>query len=249
VDPIIISLIAFACFFGGGLLGMRLRASLPQAHLADDSRHLLETGLGVIGTIGGLVLGLLVGSSFGSYNTQRSSLVELSANIIVLDRALALYGPGADGVRADLRTAVQRMLDQIWGGRTNIDPTATRSEGLYIKLLALKAGNEQQTTIKGQATGMAVAIAKTRWLMYAQRAAGVSVPLLVMLIFWFTVTFVGLGIFTRSNTTVIVALFLAAVAVAGAVFLLQEMYMPFQGPMQISPAPLRAALDQLGKPV
>ena len=96
---------------------------------------------------------------------------------------------------------------------------------------------------------MAVGIATTRWLMYAQRAAGISVPLLVMLIFWFTVTFVGLGIFTRTNTTVVVALFLAAVAVAGAIFLLQEMYMPFQGPMQIPPAPLRAALQQLGKPI
>lgn len=228
---------------------MRLRASLPQEHLADDSRHLLETGLGVIGTIGGLVLGLLVGSAFGSYNTQRSSLVELSANVIVLDRAFALYGPEANGVRAELRTAVQRMLDQIWGGKTNIDPSATRSERLYVKLLALKPANEQQTTIKGQAAGIAVGIAKTRWLMYAQRAAGVSIPLLVMLIFWFTVTFIGLGIFTRSNTTVIVALFLAAVAVAGAVFLLQEMFLPFQGPMQISPAPLREALNQLGKPI
>ena len=37
-----IGLIAFACLFGGALLGMRLRNALPGHHMNDDSRHLLE---------------------------------------------------------------------------------------------------------------------------------------------------------------------------------------------------------------
>lgn len=249
VGALAISAIAFALFFGGGLLGMRLRAKLPQEHFADDSRHLLDTGLGIIGTIGGLVLGLLVASAFGTYNAQRNSLVQLSANIIVFDRALAHYGPEAKPVRAMLRGAVARTLDQIWGSgsRSAVDPSSTRNEALYDAILDLKPTNDKQSTIKGQAIGMAAGLAQTRWLMYSQQTAGVSLPLLAMMIFWFAVTFVGLGIFTRANSTVIVALFLAAVAVSGALLLLQEMYSPFQGPMQISSAPLRAALNHLGQ--
>ena len=51
-------LLAFVCLLGGALLGMRLRKALPEHHLSDDSRHLLGLGLGVIGTMAGLVLGL-----------------------------------------------------------------------------------------------------------------------------------------------------------------------------------------------
>jgi hypothetical protein len=40
-------------------------------------------------------------------------------------------------------------------------------------------------------------------------------------------------------------LFLCALSVSGAIFLILEMYTPFQGLMQISSAPLRAALAHL----
>lgn len=229
---------------------MRLRAVLPERQLSDDSKHLLETGLGVIGTIGGLILGLLVASAFGSYNAQRNSLVQMAANIVVLDRVLAHYGPEADDARGALRSAVTRILGQIWGdddGGSKVVPTASTGEAVYDKILNLKSKDDAQSSMRGQAAGLAVSIAQLRWLMYAQLNAGISIPLLVALAFWFTITFLGLGIFAQPNPTTIAALFLAAVAVSGAVFLLQEMYMPFQGPMHISSAPLREALENLGK--
>ena len=38
MSSIAISLIAFACVFGGALVGMLLRGSLPQDHLSGDSK-------------------------------------------------------------------------------------------------------------------------------------------------------------------------------------------------------------------
>jgi hypothetical protein len=245
-----ISLLAFACFFGGGLLGMWIRGKVPEHHLADDSRHLLETGLGIIGTVGGLVLGLLVGSAFGSYNTQRSSTIQMAANTVVLDRILAHYGPEAKPVRRRLRAAVAQTVDQIWppnGSPAILDPSRGRNEVLYDKIEELTPVTDEQRTVKGKAIGMVMTLLQQRWLMYEQLAVGVSPVLLTVLIFWFTVTFIGLGIFTRPNTTVITALFLAAIALSGALYILQEMYTPFQGPMQIPSTPLRAALVELGR--
>ena len=89
-------------------------------------------------------------------------------------------------------------------------------------------------------------LAQTRWLMFEQTAASISVPLLVLLIFWFTITFIGFGLFSPWNTTVMIALALCALAVSGAVFIMIEMYSPFQGLMQISSEPLRDALAHLG---
>jgi membrane-bound ClpP family serine protease len=45
---------------------------------------------------------------------------------------------------------------------------------------------------------------------------------------------------------VVASLFVSALAVSGAVFLILEMYAPFVGLIHLSSAPLRAALAQLG---
>jgi hypothetical protein len=42
-------------------------------------------------------------------------------------------------------------------------------------------------------------------------------------------------------------LFLCALSVSGAIFLILEMYAPFEGLMQISNSPLRNALAHLGQ--
>jgi hypothetical protein len=77
-----ITVVVFACLFGGALLGIALRGALPKHHLSDDSKHLLEVGIGIIGTIAGLVLGLLVGSASGSFNAQRNEVVDVSAKTL-----------------------------------------------------------------------------------------------------------------------------------------------------------------------
>jgi hypothetical protein len=47
--------------------------------------------------------------------------------------------------------------------------------------------------------------------------------------------------------TVLVTLFVSALSVSCAIFLILEMYKPFQGIIRISGAPLTAALAHLGK--
>jgi membrane-bound ClpP family serine protease len=83
--------------------------------------------------------------------------------------------------------------------------------------------------------------------MYEQRATSISIPLLAVLIFWLTIIFVSFGLFAPPNATVIVSLFVTALSVSGAIFLILEMYTPYAGLIQISDAPLRAALAHLGQ--
>src|SRR5215471_16991340 len=106
-----ISWIVFGVVFGGAILGMLLRALLPEHHLSQESRDVVKVGMGLIGTIAALVLGLLVASAKSSFDAQRSGLVQLSANVILLDRILAHYGPEAKGTREQLRENVTAMLN------------------------------------------------------------------------------------------------------------------------------------------
>jgi hypothetical protein len=250
MSSITISLIVFACIFGGALLGIFLHRSLPQHHLASDSKDIVKLGMGLVGTMAALVLGLLVASAKGSYDAQSAELTQMAANIALLDRGLALYGPETKETRALLRGAVVRILDQMWSkDGASSAPTVAPSGGeiLYEKIQALSPKNDMQRSLQGQALSIAVDIGKTRWLMYAQQATSVSIPLLVVLVLWLTVIFISFGLFAPFNATVVASLFVSALSVSGAIFLILEMYGPYSGLIQISSAPLRAALAHLGQ--
>jgi len=105
VSPVAISSIIFACVFGGALLGMLLRRLLPEHHLDVDSKDVVKLGMALIATMSALVLSLLIASAKGSYDAQRSEVTQMSANIILLDRCLARYGPETKEARDVLRRA------------------------------------------------------------------------------------------------------------------------------------------------
>ena len=114
MSSIAISLIALAFVFGGALLGMYLRKILPDHHVISDSRSLVMLGTGLVGTMAAIVLGMLVSSAKGSYDTQRNNLTVISAKIILLDRSLAHSGPETNDARELLRTVVEQTIDRIW---------------------------------------------------------------------------------------------------------------------------------------
>jgi hypothetical protein len=55
------------------------------------------------------------------------------------------------------------------------------------------------------------------------------------------------GLFVRPNSVVVVSLFASALAICCAIYLILEMYQPYRGLIQASSAPLRTALEQLGR--
>jgi hypothetical protein len=126
-------------------------------------------------------------------------------------------------------------------------PPSAGGEILYDKIQGLSAKNDTQRSLQGQALSMAMDLGKTRWLMYEQATIPVSMPLLVVLVLWLTVIFISFGLFAPFNGTVVSSLFVSALSVSGAIFLILEMYEPYAGVIQISSAPLRAALAHLGQ--
>src|SRR6516162_10819576 len=88
VSPLAVSLIAFAVIFGGAFLGVLLRRALPGHHLDDDAKDVVRLGTGLISTIAALVLGLVIASAKSEYDTQKSQVQHLTADIILLDQLL-----------------------------------------------------------------------------------------------------------------------------------------------------------------
>ena len=251
MSAVAVSLITLAFVFGGAVLGIFLRVRLPEDQVGADSRDVVKLGMGLVGTMAALVLGLLIASAKGSYDTQSAELTDMSSKIVLLDRVLAHYGPESKEARDLLRAAVVRTLDRMGSkeqsGSSQSDPSSSGAEVLYDKIQGLAAQNDGQRSIQAQALNIAISLGQTRWLMYEQRATSISIPLLAVLIFWLTIIFVSFGLFAPPNATVIASLFVTALSVSGAIFLILEMYTPYAGLIQISNAPLRAALAHLGQ--
>lgn len=249
MSALLVAAIVFVVLFVSAIVGTIVRGRLSEQHLSDDSRHMIEVCLGVIGTLSGIVLGLLVATSFGTFQTQRSALIALSAKIALLDRGLAVYGPPALPARNELKHLTAQMLNDIWGANGQpgtLDPTKAGAVRIYELIEQLNPKTDLQKSVKGQILGVAVDIAQQRWLMYAQQEASLSPILIGILTFWFAITFLAFGLLSTRNGTTITALLLGAVAIAGAVYLIEQLATPFSGAIEISDAPLRAVYMHLG---
>ena len=79
-----------------------------------------------------------------------------------------------------------------------------------------------------------------------QASSAIPTPFLVVLVFWLAVIFTSFGLFAPYNATVVATLFVCALSVSGAIFLILELDSPFVGLLQISDIPLRDAIAHLG---
>ena len=250
MSALITALIGLAVILGGAFVGIGLRKALAEHYLADDTKDPVRLGTGLIGTMAALVLGLLVASAKSSFDAQSSELTQASANIVMLDQVLAKYGPETREVRAILRGAVVRIIEDTWSHDRRSSSKfggASAGSGIILeKIQALSPENEFQRAIKSQAWNMTLNLGQIRWLLYEQGATSVSRPMIVIMVFWLTIVFVSWGLFAPRNPTVLATLFTAALSVSGAIFLILEMYNPYRGVIQISSAPLQAALALIG---
>jgi hypothetical protein len=110
----IISVTLFVALVGAAFLGRRVRRYLPEDHLSADSKDAVKLAMGLVATMTALVLGLLVSSAKGTYDTARSEVIQMAAKVALLDRVLALYGPEAAEARGELRGVVADAVRRIW---------------------------------------------------------------------------------------------------------------------------------------
>ena len=114
-------------------------------------------------------------------------------------------------------------------------------------LLDLAPQNDAQRRLKSTALQLSGNIAEARWLVVEQAGSSIQWPFLAILVFWLAIIFASFGLFAPWNGSVMTALFVCALSVAGAIYLIVEMDQPYGGLIKISSAPLRAVLDQLSR--
>lgn len=251
MNSVAASLFVLVSAFGGALLGMFLRRVLPEQHVNPESKDVIRICMGLVASTVALVLGLLVYSAKGFYDTQTNEVTQLAANVLLLDHVLAHYGPESAAARAELRNGINHQMELLWpeqaSRHANVHAIAPTGEAVMDKIQQLSPKDDRQRTLQSQALNLTLQLGQTRLLMYTQRSVPVPKPLLFILVFWLVALFISFGLFAPANYTVVVSLLIAAAAASGAIFLMIEMYYPYGGLIQVSSGPLRTVIDQIGR--
>jgi hypothetical protein len=250
MSSIATSSIVFACVFGGALLGMSLRKFLPQDHLSDESKTVVRLAMGLVATMTAMVLGLLISSAKSSFDTLSNELTGTSSKFILLDRTLADYGPETKEARDLLRSVVADLLDQMEQKKhtdfTRVVVPAREVDSVYEKIQGLSPKDDRHRSFQADALNVLKEARQTRWLVYEQRSASISMPMLVILVSWLIALFISFGLYAPTNGTVVISLLVSALSASCAILLILALYSPYRGLIRISSAPVRVALTQLG---
>src|ERR1700751_6094117 len=102
--------VGFALVFGSALLAMLVHRLLPEEHLSGDSKDVVKLGIALVATMSALVLSLLVASAKSAFDTRSNQLTQASADVVLLDRALARYGPETREARSLLQRSTAEKL-------------------------------------------------------------------------------------------------------------------------------------------
>ena len=254
MSAIAISLIAFASIFCGTMLGMFLRTLLPEHHMSADSKDVMMMGTGMMATLSALVLGLMISSAKGSFDTLRNGLEQVGAEIIMLDLTMADYGPETKESRDILRLSIMSTIERLWPaektiGMETVGQIEIGFKKLEQKLQQMSPRNDKQRRLRSRALQIVYEIKARRWILFENLGqSSLPTPFIVLLVCWLTIIFFSFGLLAgRGNATVITILFVCALSASSALFVILDMDQPYGGVIRISSAPLQNALARLGQ--
>ena len=112
MSVLLICVLIFVLFMVAGYAGLALQTRLVDEHKTGETKAVVGQISGLVSLLLALVLGTLIGVSWGYFSAQRTNLENFSAQILRLDQAL-----GAIWARdqADARPAQSGNRESLWG--------------------------------------------------------------------------------------------------------------------------------------
>lgn len=253
MSPTGIGTLVLACTFGGFLGGTLLRRRLPQHHLDGDSRSTVTVAVGLVATMTALVLGLVTASAKSAFDALDGAVKSAATDVLVLDRTLARYGSETREIRELLHRLVRQRIETTWpedrsrAAHLDARELMREAEHLMHEIRVLSPRTDEQRWLKARAADLGEVLLGARWTVARGVGSSIQGPFITMIVFWLTIIFLSFGLFAPRHATVVATLFVCALSVAGAIFLILEMDGPFDGLITISGDPLRYAYSRINQ--
>ncbi len=248
MTPAALAFITLVFALCGVAIGRSITARLPGG-LGADARDFVKVVVSLMTSMAALLLSLQLSSAKTAFDGQERQVIEVSSQVVFLDRALAQSGPASATARRTLHDTVEGMLRDTWPGvlRGTRLQTPPGADVLYDEINAIPAANGGERFAKTSSLQTALDIGKTLRLISEEGRSSATIPLLAVEVAWTTGIFILFGVLTPRDWPALAAIVLSALIVSSAIFLIAQMSSPFSGTIRISSAPLQDALNQMGR--
>jgi hypothetical protein len=247
-----ITIIVAGLMAASGFIGLFLQKRLPEHHTTERSRDVIGGVVGLLILLLALVLGLLIWTAYGVFNSQQTGLQTIAARALEFDLEMRQYGPEADRARELLRLDLVWANEQFWGDDTSradaYDASYRAMEDLTKFFAGLEPKTPAQTHLLAAARANYAFIGEQRILMSMQVATPVTWPLIYAVTFWSCLMFGGMGLLSKFSPMSATMLVLGAASVGLAIFLILEFNKPYTSAIRVSPVALEQAIIQLDQP-
>jgi len=247
MNEVRIAIFVFLCLTGASLGALFSYERLPLHQRQDDTQTVVRLIANIFVVMTSLVLGLMISSAKGKFDAVNRDVHSYATELILLDRMLTFYGPEANGVRQRLATYAERAANGHWTAEEGLsDKTSERLiEDIGVSLRALAPEGGAQLSVWNDIREQYRKVLELRWSLVEQAEGSIPRPLVLMLVAWLVLIFATFGFRAPRNAVVVTSFIAAAALIGGAIYLIVDMDSPFQGPIQISPAPLQRALAEM----
>jgi hypothetical protein len=244
-----IAIAIFLCLVAASLGSLLLHGRLPARHHADGTENVVRLVSNLFVVLTSLVLGLTINSAKNTYEAVDHNVHVMATQMILLDRTLRQYGPETEEARQHLLAYVQRTLVQ---DVPHDDPLVIGDK--VAEKLLLDVGNSLAAIKPLDAGHLAYwqdarehfhTIVGLRWDLVEQAEGTIPMPLIALLVAWLMLIFGAFGYRAPRNLVVVGSLVLAAVLVSATIYLILDMDVPFNGPIQVSRTPMLRVIAEM----
>jgi Protein of unknown function (DUF4239) len=250
LSPIATAGIAFVLIVASTVAGALVRSRMPEHHLTGDSKEVIRLATALVATLTGLVLALMFASTRTSFEHTSAAVSRLAVSFAELDEVLEDYGPPALPIRRQLRADLQPLLDSIWqddavaAGRPRVS-RRSHATSVTAMIRELQPANPGQAALQARALQITADISQTRLALLSQPPDSVSAPFIIVVVLWLMFIFTTFAMSSKPNATLIVVLCICILSASGALYLILELGLPFDGLMQVSNDNLRQVLTPI----
>lgn len=247
MNEVRIAVFVFLCLTAASLGALFSYERLPEHQRQDDTRQVVHLIANIFVVMTSLVLGLMITSAKSRFDIVNQDVHGYATQLILLDRMLLLYGPEADETRRKLIAYAERAANGHWTAEGGLsDQTSERLlEDVGTRLRSFEPRAEPQLSIWNDIREQYRKALERRWSLVEQAEGSLPRPLMLMLVAWLVLIFATYGFRAPRNAVVVTGFIAASALIGGAIYLIVDMDLPFEGPIQVSAAPLQRVLTEM----
>jgi hypothetical protein len=238
------ALAVFACLLSSAVAGLVAHARLPSGTFTQRAVDVLRVGVGMVAVMAALLLAMTTVNVKRDFDSADRQVRLFAAQLIELDHTLRGIGALGDPARDLLFRYAARTMKDIWPEtQPTLGPDDAQAAPLQHRLEDTVAALRTAAPDAAAKATMALAtLVHMEWDISAKTGPTLSPWLMAFMVFWLMLTFATLGVSARRSALAIGTLFLCAAALSGAVFLVVEYDIPFEGVIIVSSEPVQNAL-------